>query len=216
MIREMIGGANSMHRIRKAALILLTAGIAAGCGSSRPVRYFELEVPQTPPAAQAASAQFPVTLMVARVTSTHLYRDDRLVYGISGEELGTYEYARWAEPPVDMIQDGLIASLRSTRQFRSVSAVASNLRGDYLVRSHLEALDEIEKPQLAARFVMELDLYDPKSAATVWSDSYSHDEPVQGKKVEDVVAALDQNVKTGMNQLASDLGQYFASHPAQK
>jgi ABC-type uncharacterized transport system auxiliary subunit len=216
MIREMIEGANSMRRIRDAALILLAVGFAAGCGASRPVKYFALEIPQTPAAAQPSSAQFPVTLLVARVASTHLYRDDRLVYGVSAEELGTYEYARWAEPPVDMIQDSLIASLRSTKQFRSVSAVASNLRGDYLVRAHLQALDEIDKPQVAARFAMEIDLYDPKSATTVWSDSYSHDEPVQGKKVEDVVAALDQNVKTGMSQLASGLSQYFASHPPQK
>ena len=205
-----------MRRIRDAALILLAAGFAWGCGASRPVKYFALEVPQTPAVAQSAAAQFPVTLLVARVASTHLYRDDRLVYGISPEELGTYEYARWAEPPVDMIQDSLIASLRSVKQFRSVSAVASNLRGDYLLRPRLEALDEIDQPKLAARFAMQLDLYDPKSAATVWSDSYSHDEPVQGKKVEDVIAALDQNVKTGMNQLASDLGQYFANHPTQK
>jgi ABC-type uncharacterized transport system auxiliary subunit len=216
MIRKTIVGGTSMRRIRDAALILLVAGIAAACGSARPIKYFALEVPQTPTAAQSTSAQFPVSLLVARVTSSHLYRDDRLVYGISAEELGTYEYARWSEPPVDMIQDNLIAALRATKQFRSVSAVASNLRGDYLVRAHLEALDEVDKPQITARFVMQLDLYDPKSAATVWSDSYSQDEPVQGKKVEDVVAALDQNVKTGMNQLASDLSQYFASHPPQK
>jgi cholesterol transport system auxiliary component len=215
MIRQMIG-VNSMRRIRDAALIVLAVGFAAGCGASRPVKYFALEVPETPTVAQSSSAQYPVSLLVTRVAATHLYRDDRLVYGINAEELGTYEYARWAEPPVDMIQDSLIASLRSTKQFRSVSAVASNLRGDYLVRAHLEALDEVEQPQLAARFAMEIDLYDPKSGATVWSDSYSHDQAVQGKKVEDVVAALDQNVKTGMNQLASNLAQYFASHPPQK
>jgi cholesterol transport system auxiliary component len=215
MIREMIG-VNSMRRIRDVALILVAVGFAAGCGASRPVKYFALEVPETATVAQSSAAQYPVSLLVTRVAATHLYRDDRLVYGINAEELGTYEYARWAEPPVDMIQDSLIASLRSTKQFRSVSAVASNLRGDYLVRAHLQALDEVEQPQLAARFAMEIDLYDPKSGATVWSDSYSHDQPVQGKKVEDVVAALDQNVKTGMNQLASNLTQYFASHPSQK
>lgn len=201
---------HSMHRIREALLVLIAAAISAGCGASRPMKYYTLDLPPEP--TQAPTPQFPVTLLVARVASSHLYRDDRLVYGVSAEELGTYEYQRWAEPPVDMIQDGLVASLRSTNQFRSVAAVASNLRGDYLVRAHLDALDEIDKPQLAGRFSLQIELYDPKTAATVWSDSYSHDQPVNGKQVPDVVAALDQNVKAGLNQLAVNLGQYFASH----
>jgi ABC-type uncharacterized transport system auxiliary subunit len=203
-----------MRRIREVLLVLLFAGISAGCGASRPMKYYTLDA--SPEPAQAALAQFPVALLIARVTSTHLYRDDRLVYSVSALQLGTYEYQRWAEPPVDMIQESLIASLRSTKQFRSVSAVASNLRGDYLVRSRLDAFDEIDKPQLAGRFSMQIELYDPKTASTVWSDSYSHDEPVSGKKVPDVVAALDRNVKIGLNHLASDMSQYFASHPTSR
>jgi ABC-type uncharacterized transport system auxiliary subunit len=212
----MMPGAFSMRRICEALLVLLAAGVAAGCGASRPMKYYTLDATPEPAQALLPSSQFPVTLLVARVASSHLYRDDHLVYGMSAEELGTYEYQRWAEPPVDMIQNGLIASLRSTGQFRSVAAVASNLRGDYLLRARLDALEEIDKPQLAARFSLQLELYDPKTASTVWSDSYSHDEPVSGKKVPDVIAALDQNVKTGLNQLASNLGEYFASHQTSK
>jgi ABC-type uncharacterized transport system auxiliary subunit len=202
----------SIRHMVRTTIVLAMAALASACGSSRPVKYYALDV--TPQPAASASAPFAVSLLVARVTSTHLYRDDRLVYGVSAEELGTYEYERWAEPPVDMIQDSLIASLRSTKQFRSVSAVSSSLRGDYLVRAHLEALNEIDKPQLAARFSIQVELYDPRAAATVWSDSYSHDQPVTGKKVADVVAALDENVKAGMNQLSGDLAQYFANRPA--
>jgi ABC-type uncharacterized transport system auxiliary subunit len=112
-----------------------------------------------------------------------------------------------------MVQDSLISALRATKQYRTVAAVASNMRGDYLVRARLEALDEVDKPQLAAHFAMQIELYDPKAGATVWSDSYTHDEPVQGKKIVDVIAALNQNVDAGMSRLTSDLAQYFAAHP---
>jgi ABC-type uncharacterized transport system auxiliary subunit len=198
------------------AAILLVAGIGISCGAARPVNYYSLEPMPTTPAADAPASQIPVTLLVEHVTSNELYRDVRLVYGMSREELGTYEYERWAEPPVDMIQEELVTALRDTRQFHSVEAIASRLRGDYLVRAHLEALDEVDKPQMSARFSIRVELYDPKTAAVVWSDSYSHDDPVTGKKVRDVVAALDQNVKTGLNQLASSLAQYVASHPSAK
>jgi ABC-type uncharacterized transport system auxiliary subunit len=198
-------------KVRDAILILLIAAFSASCGASRPIKYYALNVPEEP--AQNPSSQYPISLLVARVTAAHLYRDDRLVYRASELELGTYEYQRWSEPPVDMIQDSLIAALRATKQYRSVDPVASNMRGDYIVRARLDALDEVDKPQLAARFSLRLELYDPKSAEMLWSDSYTHDQAVQGKKVVDVVGALDANVKAGMEQLAATLGRYFASRP---
>ncbi|HXW56119.1 MAG TPA: ABC-type transport auxiliary lipoprotein family protein [Candidatus Cybelea sp.] len=163
----------------------------------------------------ATSAQFPVTLVVGRIVTTHLYRDDRLVYGSGPVELGTYEYQRWAEPPAEMIEDILVASLRATGQYRSVSRIASALRPDYILRGRLIGLYEVDKPKMAARFSLDLELFDPKSATTVWSDSYSNDEPVDGKKVANVVEALDKNVRAGMQQLTANLAQYFTSHSPQ-
>ncbi len=200
-------------RAREVLLILMVAGFSASCGSSRPVKYYELDVPNTP--AEDASSILPVSLLVSRVTGDHLYHDERLVYRASELQLGTYEYQRWSEPPVDMIQQSLISALRATHQYRAVAAIASNLRGDYIVRAHLDALDEVDKPQLAARFSLELELYDPKSASIVWNDSYTHDQPVSGKSVVDVVKALNDNVRTGTETLVANLGRYFATQPPQ-
>lgn len=197
--------------VRNALLILLIAAFSASCGAPRPIKYYALDVPKE--LTQDPSSQYPVSLLVARVTAGHLYRDDRLVYRTSELQLGTYEYQRWSEPPVDMIQESLIAALRATKQYRSVDPVASNLRGDYIVRARLDALDEVDKPHLSGRFSLRLELYDLKSDQILWSDSYSHDQPVQGKNVVDVVAALNANAKAGMEQLAGNLGQYFASRP---
>jgi ABC-type uncharacterized transport system auxiliary subunit len=204
-----------MRRIQQIALVFLIAQILAGCGAARPVKYYVLDPGAAP--ASASSSQLPITLLVAHVTSSTLYREDRLVFGSGTTELGTYEYDRWAEVPADMTQDILVNSLRSTGNYRAVSRVSSSMRGDYLVRGNLRALDEVESPDLAARFSFQLELFDPKTGLTVWSDSYTHDEPVaggkKGAKVSDVVEALDKNVHAGMSQLTANLGQYFASHP---
>lgn len=200
-----------MRRIQLAALVVLIAELLAGCGASRPVKYYVLDPGPAP--ASTPSAPIPITLLVAHVTASHLYRDDRLVYGSGAVQLGTYEYERWAEVPAQMMQDMVIASLRNTGNYRSVSRISSNFRGDYFVRGRLDALDEVQAPVLAARFSFELELFDPKTGVTIWSDSYTHDEPVTGKKVSDVVEALDRNVHTGLTQLTTNLGQYFANHP---
>jgi ABC-type uncharacterized transport system auxiliary subunit len=201
----------SKRRILQSGLIVLLTGLAAGCGASRPVKYYVLDAGPAP--SSTASAPIPITLLVGRIVTSHLYRDDRLVFGSGPVQLGTYEYNRWAESPADMIQDLLINYLRSTGQYRSVARIASNIRGDYIVRGNLYALYEVDRPALLARFSFQLELFDPKTRTTVWSDSYSHDEPVHGKAVAEVVEAMDRNVKGGMQQLTANMGQYFAAHP---
>ena len=215
----MIPQATRLMRARRAGQVLVLlaiAGICSGCGASRPVKYYVLDAQAGQPAPMTkSSAKYPVTILVARIASSHLYHDDRLVYGSGPVQLGTYEYQRWAEPPTEMVQDALISSLRSTGQYRSVSAIGSNLRGEYVLRGRLYALDEVDKPEIAARFSIELELFDTKTGATLWTNSYSHDASVTGKTVPDVVQALDQNVRAGLNQLAASLAEYFASHPPQ-
>jgi ABC-type uncharacterized transport system auxiliary subunit len=202
-----------MRPIRLAAIAVLLAGIAAGCGSARPVKYYVLDAGAVPTG--ASSSVYPTSLLVGRVSTSHLYRDDRLVYGSGPVQLGAYSDHRWAQTPADMVQDQLITSLRSSGQYRSVSRLGSTARGDFVVRSSLDALYEVDQPALVARFAMRAELFDSKAGATVWIGNYSHDEPVNGKNVAAVVEAMNRNVRAGMQQLTTGINQYFADHPPQ-
>jgi ABC-type uncharacterized transport system auxiliary subunit len=186
----------------------------AGCAASRPMKYYVLD-PGPVPSPQGAPT-YPLTLLVGRVTASHLFRDDRLVYGSGPVQLGVYSYDRWAEPPADMLQDLLVSNLRSTGQYRAVSPLGSNVRGDYIVRGHLWDISEVDKPDLMARFSLEVELFDPNTRTTVWSHRYEHDEPAQGKTVNDVVQAMDKNVRAGLQQITAGISEYFASHPVQQ
>jgi len=205
---------NHLRRISQIAAFGLLLAMAAGCASTRPTKYYVLDAPATPVA--TTQAPIPVRLIVGRVTGSRLYHDTRLVYGTSTVQLGTYDYHRWSEPPVGFLQDMLVATLRQSGQYRSVSRMGSSAKGDYIVRGHLDALDEIDKPALAGRFTFQLELFDPGTGAVVWSSSYNHDEPVQGKEVSAIVEALDRNVATGLQQLTSGLSQYLAAHVGQQ
>jgi ABC-type uncharacterized transport system auxiliary subunit len=67
---------------------------------------------------------------------------------------------------------------------------------------------------LAARVTFEFELHDSRTGATVWTRYYSHDEPVDGKSVPAVVATLNRNVLSGLNEVSQGLDQYFSSHKA--
>jgi ABC-type uncharacterized transport system auxiliary subunit len=196
-----------------AALALALCVLLANCGSARPVKYYTLEA-MPAPAAQSPSA-YPVTIVVGHISAPLLYRDDRIVYSNGQVELGADNFNRWAEQPTEMLESMLLQDLRSSGQFRTVQRMSSNSKGDYLLRGHLSAFNEVDTPGIAARFVIEFELFQPKTGAVVWTFPYSHDEPVNGKTMSAVVTALQSNVRAGLQQATSSLAQYFASHPAQ-
>jgi ABC-type uncharacterized transport system auxiliary subunit len=154
-----------------------------------------------------------VTLLLGQLFTSHLYREDRIVYGNGAEQLGTYEYQRWAEPPAEMIQDVLLRKLRASGRYRAVYYRRSNVQGDFALRGRLYDFKEVDTGQMSARVTLELEMRDLKNGATVWTHYYTHDEPSSGKDVPSVVAALDKNVQRGVKEIVESLDQFFTSHP---
>jgi len=194
------------------AATIVACLILSACGAITPVKYYRLDV--VPSSAPSAGATYPVTLILGQITAPDLFRDNKLVYSTGSVQLGTYDSQRWAEAPTEMIENMLIESLRASGQYRTVERISSSARGDYVLRGHLSAFNEVDTPQVAARFSLELELFERKSGTVVWTQPYSHDEPVSTKNVPAVVEALQTNVRTGLQQLTSSLSQYFASQAA--
>ena len=197
---------------RYSIVFLLCAALLAGCGAARPSKYYQLTVPGDNTADPPGDA-FPVTIVMGPLMSSHLYREDHIVYGSNGEAMGTYEYQRWAQPPSEMIEEVLLRALRSSGRYRAVYAQHSSIRGDYLLHGQLYDFKEMTGSPISARVALELELRDTRTGNTVWTHLYNHDEPVSGKDVSAVVAALDHNVQRATNELTASLAQYFSAHP---
>ena len=193
------------------ASVVLAAGLFAGCGSARPSKYYQLTIPAN--SVPAADPAHPVRLLIGPLRASHLYREDRIVYSSRGEAMGTYEYHRWALPPTEMLADVLLRDLRGSGQFRSVEIERSNSHGDYVLTGRLYDFEEISASPLTARLTMDMQLRETRTGSIVWTHYYSHDEPVEGKDVSAIVAALDRNAQRGVNDIKSGLEQYFSTHP---
>jgi ABC-type uncharacterized transport system auxiliary subunit len=205
----------TFRRAARRALIMASAlmvGLLSGCGATRPSKYYQLTVPADPGAVEKADA-VPVTILLGALMTSHLYREDRIVYGNEGEQMGTYEYQRWAEPPTEMIQEVLLRELRASGRYRAVQYRRSNMQGDFAIRGHLYDFKEVTGEQMSGRVTLELEMRDLKNGATVWTHYYTHDEPASGKDVAAIVAALDKNVQRGVKEIVESLDQYFAAHP---
>ena len=207
----------SMRHDPKVFRLLLATGfcfaavLAAGCGAARPVKYYQLTIPGDMTTQTDANA-YPVTLLVGPLMGSHLYRDDRIVYS-SAETMGTYDTQRWASPPTEMLQEVLFRELRSSGKYKTVNTLRSNARGDYIINGRLYDFKEVTGSAFAARVAVEYELRDTKTGTTVWSHYYSHDEPVSGKDVGAIAAAIDRNVQGIMSQVQAGVAEYFQAHP---
>jgi len=199
-------------RGKAVGITVLLAGLLAGCGAARPSKYYQLTIPGE--SAQAADpAPFPVTLLIGPLRGSHLYREDQIVYSMTGENMGTYEYQRWAEPPTEMVREVLTRELRASGRYHAVDVLRSNSRGDYTLYGRLYDFKEVSGGALTTRVTMDFELRETKTGSTVWTHYYSHDEPADGKDIAAVVAALDRNAQRGVNEVKSSLTDYFSSHP---
>ena len=195
---------------RFVSMAALAAGLLTGCGAARPSKYYQLTVPGDA-APVADRSPYPVTLLLGPLRASHLYREDHIVFSSSGENMGTYEYQQWAEPPTEMLVEVLMRELRASGRYRAVDVLRSNSHGDYVLYGRLYDFKEISGAPLMARLTVDLELRETKSGSTVWTHYYSHDEPVTGKDISAVVAALDRNAQSGMAEVKSSLEQYFST-----
>jgi ABC-type uncharacterized transport system auxiliary subunit len=202
-------------RIRKvcaalASVALLAAGLS-GCGSIKPVKYYQLTHPATAP---LPTTQSPVdaALLVRLFQTSHLYREDRIVYGGDGEQLGLYENNRWTEPPVDLLQDALARGLRSSGHFRAVTTLRSDTSAEFCLTGHLYAFREVSTAGVTARLNFDVELTDTKLGRVIWRHTYNHDEPTSGKTVADVAAAMDKNVQLSVQDTQDGVLQALANY----
>lgn len=196
-----------------AFFLLPIALLLAGCGAARPIKFYSLDLPTNSPANASAHD---VNLLVGRVTAPHLLRDTRIVYRTGGTEKGAYEYHRWVEPPTDMLEALLLRALRASGKYRSVQPLRSNARGDFILRGRLHEFEEVSGSSLAARVVLEMDLFEASSGTTVWSHLYRRDESVEGKDVPTVVEAFNRNAQRALGEITAALDQHFTQHPPKR
>ena len=187
-------------------LMLATLG---ACGGGRPIRYYTVE---TPAAAAPSTSVYPITILIGHIGSPEILQTDAIAYRSGPNEIGTYDYHHWAEPPVRMVKVALVRRLRASGKYQSVGELGSSVQGDYVLQGRLYDFEEVDTGSIAALVSLEFDLFDRRTHKTVWTHFYSRSRPAQGREIADVVAALDRNLGEGLAEVASGMDAYFAAN----
>jgi ABC-type uncharacterized transport system auxiliary subunit len=204
---------SAVHLVRCLAAMSGIAALALGldaCGTARPIKYYQVNYPTKSVVSDDALR---VTLMVRPIEASHLYLDDKIVYGFDTPEMGTYEYQRWSEPPVEVLQLALVRGLRSTGRFRAVYTLRADPNERFILSGYLYDFKEVDTNPMVARLNFEVRLRDRTTGAVVWDYTYTHDEPAASKTVMAFVEAMDKNVQRSVQEVQAGLVEYFRAHP---
>jgi ABC-type uncharacterized transport system auxiliary subunit len=202
-----------MNRTSGSIVLSLFALVLGGCGHPKPVRYYTVQSGTAP--AVSTNAQS-VSLVVGTINGPEIFRATPIAYRIGANEIGTYQYSQWIDPPVVLVQSGLIRVLRASGNFQSVTSLGSAADGPFLIRGRLSDFEEVDGGSITGLVSMEFELVDRKSGKVMWTHFYSQSEPVQGKEMSAIVTALDVNLDRGLKETAAGLNQYFSANPGGK
>jgi cholesterol transport system auxiliary component len=203
-----------MRRIVRFTLVAMATTALGGCLGGKPIKYYTVALP---PAPAPTTTVFPVTLLSGHIGAPEILEDQPIVYRTGRNEIGTYEYHQWAEPPAQMVKTLLIRRLRASGRYQSVAQLGGSAQGEFVLRGRLYNFEEVDgSGGITVLVSMEFELIDRRSHKAVWNRLYTHTEPVQGKEIPDVVAALDRTLEQGLTEVESGLDAYFSAHPPHK
>ncbi len=213
ILSSSVAKTKTLVKVSGVAGLALLAVLLTGCGSPRPIKYYQVTYPTKSFVAQDA---INATLMVRAFESSHLYLDDKMVYAFDTPEMGTYEYQRWADPPVEILQYALVRGLRSSGRFKAVYTLRADPAGRFILAGQLYDFKEVDGPSsIVARLSYEVRMRDRKSGTTVWEHSYNYDEPASEKSVLAFVNAMDKNIQRSIQEVQAGLDEYFRANPLQ-
>ena len=192
-------------------LALIVLGLAS-CGSPKPIKYYQVGFPTKSTVAEDA---INTSLTIHAFESSPLYLDDKIVYGFDSPEMGTYEYQRWAEPPVAILQTALVRGLRASGRFKAVYTMRADPSNRFVIGGYLYDFKEVDAANIVARLSYEVRMRDRKSGTTVWNHTYSYDEPVTEKTISAYVIAMGKNIDRSIQEVQAGLEEYFRAHPLQ-
>ena len=202
-----------MKRLLKTlALMSAILSVLTACaGKVRYPTYYTLNLPPAldPPAKEQAAS----SIAVREVQSPAYLRQGPIVYRTTPEQIGFYEYHRWAEDPGIFVTSAVIDHLRASGRYSAVSAYSGRSDTDYIFSGRLEKLEEVDyEGGVRVEVGVSAQITRVATGETVWSNALSETGTVSRRTVPGVVSEMNRTMDAAINKLLSTLPAPQASN----
>ena len=193
---------------RRLTATLATLTISAcliGCVSrARFPAYYTLHVPPAIDVPIAGGTR--PSLAVREFRSPAYLRQGAIVYRTSPEQVGFYQYHRWAVDPREFLTKAIIDRLRATGRFAEVRAYDGRSDVDFVLSGRLEKLEEVDyEGGVRVEVALSAEITDPRAGKTVWANAASESARVEKRNVPAVVAEMSQATDRAIQKLLASL-----------
>ncbi len=185
------------------ALTLAIVTTLTGCGGKiRYPAYYTLNLPAPPD--PPAQENVRTSIAVREFQAPSYLRQGPIVYRSTPEEIGFYEYHRWAADPRTLVTGAVMDHLRASGQYSTVSMYNGRPDNDFIFSGKLEKLEEVDyQAQVKVDVAISAQIISVKTGATVWSNAVSEVGTVSQRTVPGIVSEMNQTLDLAINKLLS-------------
>jgi len=188
-------------RLIATSFVLTALIILAACGRAvKYPNYYTLDVPAPPdpPAQEGVRA----CLAVREFRSPTYLRRGAIVYKTSPEQIGFYNYHRWAVDPREFVTNAVTERLRASGNFAQVKLYDGRSDIDYVLSGRLEKLDELDYGgAIKVEVAISAQRANLATGATVWTNEVSEVGTVGQRDVPGVVAEMNATMGRAIEKL---------------
>jgi len=189
------------------ATVCVASLLMAGCAAVRYPTYYALNVAPAPKPA-ADDGRRSIVVAVRQFETADYIRQGRIVYRETPQEIGFYDYHRWAADPGATITTAVIDALRSARLFSAVVPYDGQEKQECVLSGRLARLDEVDYGggvRVETRLVAEL--VNRRTGEMLWTGEASETSTIETRTVAAVVGAMSHAVQTSIDRLISSMDQ---------
>jgi len=195
-------------RMQRATALAITLAVSiafVGCaGKIRYPSYYTLHVP--PPPDPPARPDVHASLAVREFRSPGYLRQGPLVYRASAEQIGFYDYHRWATDPRQFVTVAIANRLRASGNFADVTMYDGRSHVDYIITGRLEKLEEVDYAGgVRVEVALSAQMTDIHTGLTAWANSVSDIENVAQRNVPAVVSEMSHAMDRAIEKLLSSI-----------
>lgn len=188
------------------ALVLIVALLPAlsGCGRVRYPSYYTLNLPAPPDPPTPENIR--TSIAVREFQSPGYLRQGPIVYRTTPEQIGFYEYHRWAADPRTFVTSAVVDHLRASGQYSTVSMYNGRSDIDYIFSGKLDKMEELDyESGVKVEVAISAQITRVDTGATVWSNSVSEIGTVSRRNVPGVVSQMNRTMGIAIDKLLSTI-----------
>ena len=195
-----------MKRNLTAISFVLTALITlAGCGGAvKYPCYYALHVP--PPPDPPARDDVHASLAVREFRSPTYLHQGAIVYKTSPEQIGFYNYHRWAVDPREVVTNAVADRLRASGDFTQVKLYDGRSDVDCILIGRIEKLEEVDYDGgVKVEVAISAEMTSLATGTALWTNTVDEIGTVDQRNVPAIVSEMNRTMGRAIEKLLTPL-----------